>query len=339
MRPSDDLRRRGRAALLWLVLLSQPLAAQTLKIATLSPNGSSWMQAMRAGAALIEEETAGRVTFKFYPGGVMGNDQAVLRKVKAHQLQGAAVMSGAMVRYYGDLWLYTLPLTFRSYEEVDYVRTRLDAEMIEGLHAGGWKVFGLAEAGFAYPMSTAAVPSIDAARARKVWVPAGDQVATLALTSLGIKPIPLSLDDVLTGLQTGLVDTVAVPPIGALAFQWHTKLRFITDLPVMYTFGVLAVDRDAFEELSQEDQSVVSRIMGNVLAGINGSNRREDAAALQALRTQGLTMVEPTESERVRWREAGERALEMVLQRGMVSPARYQKLNRYLNEFRSGRGS
>ncbi len=77
-------------------------SAADLKIATVAPDGSHWMQQMRAGAEEIKTRTAGRVTVKFYPGGVMGNDSQVLRKIRANQLQGGAFASGGLAdRYNG----------------------------------------------------------------------------------------------------------------------------------------------------------------------------------------------------------------------------------------------
>ena len=104
-----------------LLLIDQSASAVTLKIATLSPDGSYWMQKMRAGSEEIEKQTGGRVSLKFYPGGVMGDDATVLRKMRLHQLQGAAVTSGALNNIYPDIQLYNQILLFQSEQEVDYV--------------------------------------------------------------------------------------------------------------------------------------------------------------------------------------------------------------------------
>ncbi|UCE90510.1 MAG: TRAP transporter substrate-binding protein DctP, partial [Pseudomonadota bacterium] len=105
----------------WLAL-AWPAHALVLKIATVSPDGAAWMTRMRAGAAEIAERTAGRVTFKFYPGGVMGNDQSVLRKIRVGQLHGGVVVGGSLAEVYSDTQIYSLPFLFQSLDEVDYVR-------------------------------------------------------------------------------------------------------------------------------------------------------------------------------------------------------------------------
>ena len=110
------------AAALTGCLLAAAAAAQELKIATLAPDGTSWMKEMRAAAETLTTASGGRVRLKFYPGGVMGNDATVLRKIQIGQLHGGAVTVLALARIYPDSQLYGLPMLFRSYAEVDYVR-------------------------------------------------------------------------------------------------------------------------------------------------------------------------------------------------------------------------
>ena len=135
-----------------LVLGVTAQAATTLKIATLSPEGTGWMIELRHAAKAIRERTNDQVKLKIYPGGVMGDDKAVLRKLRVGQLHGAAMTSGGVMQPYPDIALYNLPLVFRDSAEVDYVRARLDKQLMAGLREQKFVGFGLAEVGFAYPM-------------------------------------------------------------------------------------------------------------------------------------------------------------------------------------------
>ncbi len=45
-----------------------------------------------------------------------------------------------------------------------------------------------------------------------------------------MSPVPLGLADVLTGLQTGLVDVVSGPPVAAVALQWFTKIKYAIEV-------------------------------------------------------------------------------------------------------------
>ena len=131
----------------WLSLITivaiLPVEAVVLKIATLSPEGSYWMDQMRRGALEVKQKTEGRVRIKYYPGGIMGNEKAVLRKIRIGQLQGAAIMYGSLSGIHPDGQIYGLPMLFESFEEIDYVRQRMDPILLEGLAKRGFIAFGL----------------------------------------------------------------------------------------------------------------------------------------------------------------------------------------------------
>jgi hypothetical protein len=185
-----DMRRLIFAAL--AVLIAVPAQAQTatLRLATAAPDGSYWMREMRAGADEIARHTDGRVRIQYFPGGVMGNDQAVLRRMRIGQLQGGAFTGGALMQVHGDAGIYSLPFLFRSHDEVDYVRERMDARIERGLEQAGLVSFGIAEGGFANLMSGVPVARVEDLRGQKVWVPEGDPVAAAAAGARGRAPRP-----------------------------------------------------------------------------------------------------------------------------------------------------
>ena len=109
-----------KLAALMLLLSFSSAEALDQKIATIAPDGTTWMQEMRRGASEIAQRTEGRVIFKFYPGGTMGNDKNVLRKIRAGQLQGGAITGGGLAEVYPDNQIYNLPLIFPSYFRVKH---------------------------------------------------------------------------------------------------------------------------------------------------------------------------------------------------------------------------
>ena len=137
----------------FLAFVATAANAVDIKIATVAPDGSRWMQQMRAGAEEVSARTAGRVSLKFYPGGVMGNDAQVLRKIRIGQLQGGAFTAGGLGERYGGLNLYGIPLLFNSLDEIDAVRAALDPEIAAGLDRAGFATFGFIEGGFANLLS------------------------------------------------------------------------------------------------------------------------------------------------------------------------------------------
>ncbi len=319
-----------------LVLLASQAHAVRLKIATLSPAGSVWMEKMRQGAVEVAKKTNNRVKIKYYPGGVMGDDKAVLRKIRIGQLHGGAMVSGSMAQFFQDSQIYTsLPLKFKSFEEIDCVRKHIDPIIAEGLEKGGFVTFGLAEGGFAYIMSDAPVRTIDDLHRQKVWTPDNDQIAMDALKSFGVTPIPLTIADVRAGLQTGLINTIATPPVGAVALQWHTQVKYLTDVPFLYIYAVLAVDKKAFSKISPEDQPVIREIMGRVFREIAQRNREDNVKALDALRKQSIEFIKPSDEAMKEWHDKASTIPRRLVKTGKLSQGILDILEGHLRNCRN----
>jgi TRAP-type transport system periplasmic protein len=326
-----------RTGLIVIALLLSGFAnAAALKIATVAPEASSWMKEMRASSKEILELTEGRVQIKYYGGGVMGNDTKVLGKIRIGNLHGGAFTPSALQKIYPEIALYGLPLTFDSVDEVAYVRARLDQTIRDGLEEAGFVSFGFAAGGFAVLMSNEPVTSVSDLKGKKVWVPEGDTISYASMKALSLSPVTLPLTDVLTGLQTGLIDIVAMSPIGALVLQWHTKVKFITDLPLIYTMGFMAIDIKAFSKISPADQEIVREVMTRTYAKLNDANIVDNKEALQALLNTGIEQVALAENEVTEIRSILRKSNRDMAEQGDYSLVLYQRMLQYLQEYRVG---
>jgi TRAP-type C4-dicarboxylate transport system substrate-binding protein len=332
MRPNRSL--LVTASLALALLAAAPAGAQTLKIATIAPEGSSWMNDMRAGAKVIEDHTEGRVQVKFYGGGVQGNDKQVQRKMRTGQLHGGAFTSGGLNLFQTDADLLSLPLLFETIEEARFVRGHIEDELRRRLEEAGYVNFGLAAAGFAYMMSNKPLRTRDDLAGQKVWIPEGEDAGFAALRSLGVAPVVMPVTDVMTGLQTDLLDSVAVPPVGAIVLQWHTRLDYITDVPIAYVYAGLLIERRAWDRLQPADQKVVREVMEGIYRKFDKYGVADNEEAMQALLDSGLERVQPDPAEVAQWREIADRAQRDLAARGDVDPALLDQVRTLLREFR-----
>ena len=323
-----------------LVLAAMPLqgasaAEHVLKIATVSPEGSYWMQRMRAGALEIKERTEGRVELKFYGGGVMGSDKKVLRKMRIGQLHGATFTSGGLSDREPSFQLYGLPMLINSQEEADFVRARMDDIFVERLEGAGLVSFGFAGGGFAKLMSNEPIRSIDDLRGKKVWLPEGDTTSPAALEALGLAPVTLPITDVLTGLQTGLIDIIGSSAVAAVVLQWHTKIKYVSDLPVSYIYVTLAIDRRAFERLDQADQEIAREVLRTTYAEFDRVNREDEIKATEALAKAGIETIIIDDTQIPELHERVMEANRGLAKSGAVDAALLTQLEGYLDDFRS----
>jgi TRAP-type C4-dicarboxylate transport system substrate-binding protein len=330
-----------KARILFLILTAILIAPATgaqglrLKIATMAPDGTIWMKGLQKAADEVNERTGGRVSFRFYPGGTMGIDSAVLRKIRIGQLHGGVVLAGSLADIDPDLEIYSLPLLFRSNGEVDFVRERMDQILIDGLETKGFVSFGFTETGFTYLMSAKPTRTFDDLKGRKAWMMQDDPVSLAIVEAAGLSPVPLPLSDVLTGLQTGLIDTVAAPPVGAIALQWFTKAKYLTDLPITYVCGTTVVSAKAFGRMSAEDQQIVREVMGRANRELDATSRSDNAEAREALAGQGVEFVDPTTETRAKWEEIAAVATRKLVAQRDYDPATVAMVEKLVKAYRA----
>lgn len=309
--------------------------AADLKIATVLPENTAWMKDMRAAVAEIRKRTDGRVVLKIYTGGVQGSPDKVLRKIKIGQLHGGAFTPTDLQQEYADLNIYGLPFLFASEEEVNYVRERIDPKLAQGLEEAGFVSFGFASGGFAIILSNTPIRSHRDLKGRKVWVPEGDQISYEAMRALQLAPVTLPLTDVLTGLQTGLIDIVAMSPAGALVLQWHTKVKYLTSMPILYSMGLLAIQERAFERLEPADQAVVRDVMSGLYAKWDRENQQDAENALRALIRSGIEAVEPAPGEQERLHVLMNDNNRTMARAGLFSAELLEEVLQHIESYRS----
>ncbi len=291
----------------------------TLKVATISPEGSALMVELREAANAIEEETEGRIQFKFYAGGVMGDDFAVKRKMRARQLNGGILQTSVFTSDVPNLNVYNLPMQFKNVDEVAAVRRDLDKVLRTELEDAGYVSFGFLGIGLAYAMGSKAATTVQETRRLKIWVPKNDPSTELMLRAFGVNPIPLSTVDVLTGLQTGLIDTVASPPVAAVTLQWHTHIKYMLDVPFLYVFSVYVLDGRSFRNVSDDDQAVVRKHMDNAMQNAERKGIEDHASAFEAMLDQGIELLQPDEGALSEWQRNADGAAEEWVNKKLVS--------------------
>lgn len=321
------------------LMFSLPAQAVTLKIATVTPEGSQWMKDMRSSAKEIKDRTGGRVQIKYYGGGIKGDDKKVLGQIRIRQLQGGAFTPSALSSQYPDLNLYGMPLVFDSEDEAAFVRSQMDERLQQGLEDAGFVNFGFATSGFANILSNEPVRALEDLKGKRVWVPEGDSISYASMEALSLSPVTLPLTDVLTGLQTGLIDIVAIPPNVALIMQWHTKVKYVTRVPLVYTLGFMAIDRKAFEKISSADQRIVREVMEKTYKNFNKVNLKDNEGAFEALLNSGIEAVAFDEKAYGETRAVLLESNRRLGEKGEFTLELYDEMMGYVEEYRSERSA
>jgi len=264
-----------------------------IKLATLAPEGSSWMKSFHALNKEVMEKTNNQVQFKVYGGGVLGDEVDMLRKMKIGQIQAAVLSSGSLALLYKEFDVLQIPFLFQKYEEVDFILKKMDSFFRKGLEDNGYMLLGWSEGGFVYLMSTGPIASVADIKKAKVWTWGGSPMAKAIFDEAKVTAIPLSIPDVLVGLQTGLVDVVYAPPAVAISLQWFTKVKYLTDVPLNYMTGAVVMNRDVFKRLPPNVQNVILESSRRLLDQSKVVTRNENQDAIKVMTKQGVKIVTP----------------------------------------------
>jgi TRAP-type transport system periplasmic protein len=298
-----------------MTALSPVIAQQhIIKFASIAPEGSTWMNIMREYDAAVRKESAGRLGFKIYPGGVQGEDKDVLPKIRLGQLQSAGLTGFGMGKIAPQLRILDSPFLFESYDEVDHLYTALDAEFTRALQENNFVLLGWAEVGFVYVLSNTPVRSTADMNGVKMWMWEGDLIAEATFKAFGIKPIPLSVIDVLTSLQTGLINGAYTSPLAAIALQWNTRVKYMMGLPLADASGAVVISKTAYDKLPADLQEILTRNGRKFMRELTLKSRKENADAIETLKKNGIQIVDVTSPKSIQeYTDAGKRARQSLV--------------------------
>jgi len=283
-----------------------------IKLATLAPEGSSWMKTLNILNAEVMKKTENRVQFRIYPGGVMGDEKDMLRKMKIGQLQGGALTAGGLSAVFKEIDVLQVPFLFQKYEEVDVIFKKMDSFFRKGFEDNGYFLLGWSEAGFIYLMSTLPISSVADLKRGKVWTWEESPMSRAIFDEAGVSAIPLSVPDVLVGLQTGLVDVVYAPPTGAISLQWFTKVRYMTDVPLAYLAGGIVIKKDVFRQISPAFQNLILESSQTYLNQLKTVTRTENREAVKVMAKQGVKIITPSKDQIDEFKKLSNKAMDHI---------------------------
>lgn len=313
--------------------VAQAKAKYLFKIGSLAPSGSVWALQFEKFAAEVKDKTGGEVGFRSYAGGVMGDDQAMYRKMRVGQLHGGGFTMTGIGKIVPDFRVMSIPFLFKSYAEVDYVLEGLLPSLIEQFRQKKLELISLTEVGFIYAMSTKPVGNIAALRNSTNWIPSGDPVSEALLSALGISPVQLSIPDVLSSLQSGLVDTVYNSFYGSIILQWFTKAKYITDTPYGYAYGIFLLDGKAFGKLPEKYKEVIHAAATKHFPLLLEKTRVSNHESRQVLIDRKVKFIKTDAETNRQLRKSRDIAVKNLV-KNAFSPEIYQKAIQLLEEFR-----
>jgi TRAP-type transport system periplasmic protein len=279
-------------AALLLLATATTASASELRIATLAPDGSAWMKILAKGAEEVKSATAGRVTFKYYPGGVQGDEKEAISKMQLGQLDGAAVTATGLALIDESVRVLELPMLFSTVEELDYVRGKMWPTFQARFEKKGFKLGEPGDVGFVYLYSNHEIKALGDVGKAKVWLWSEDKIVRALFKKLGVDGVPMGVPDVMTALNTGRIDACYASPLAAVALQWYTKVKYSTSMPMSYGISSTVFKLATWNKLPAEDQKLVAKVTKVQGSKLRKIVRKDNLRALKSMTRGGVKVVE-----------------------------------------------
>ena len=274
-----------------ITLFSTPTYCENqyrIKFATVAPEGSTWMKYMRNLDRTLRSKSQGQIGFRLYAGGIVGDETDVLRKIRIGQIHCAVFSGVGMAQILPMVRVLDLPFLFRTHQEADQVNRELRGFFTEHFRKKGFELLTWAEIGDVYLFSKKPIRKMSDLSNLKIWTWSGDPISKETFSVMGTNPIPLTITDVTTALNTGMIDTVYAPPLGALALQWHAYVKYMLSLPLAHSTGGFLISSKFFNKIPGELTELLKGELEDSVEAFTTDLREQSEDSIGLLRKSGL---------------------------------------------------
>lgn len=325
-------------ALLLLGLLPRPIRAAdqpvVLRMGTGAPDGSPWHQILKTMGDKWRQSSGGGIQLVIYPGGVLGDEPDLIRKMRVGQIQVAAVTAVGLSDIDDAVAALQIPMMFKSYEELDFVREKLRPVLEKRLRDRGFEVLNWGDAGWVMFFAKEPFARPDDLKKMKLFVWAGDPKAVDLWKAGGFRPVPLAATDILPGLQTGLINAFDTTPLAALSNQWFGLAPHLLDIKWAPLVGATVMTRKGWDSIPAAHREGILAAAREAGERLKGEIRSTNDKAIEAMTKRGLTLHPAGPELQAEWQRAAEEVYPRI--RGTLVPAdMFDQVKRLRDEFRT----
>ncbi|MDF1567488.1 MAG: TRAP transporter substrate-binding protein DctP [Spirochaetaceae bacterium] len=295
------MKRTGILLLLIIILSLSPLGALNVKLGSPFPEGTAWDTSLKRMAAEWADITGGRVRIRIYPGGVAGNDADMIRKIRFGQLDAAVLTSFGLKTIVPNSFVMSLPGMFQSEAELDFIMEQYTSNFDEAFIREGFRVLAWSKSGWAYFFSKQPASTPELMRRETLAVSATDEEVAANFKALRFNVVPVSLNELMVSLQSGMVSAFYAPPMASAAYQWFSQAPFMIDVPIAPVLGGLVISERTWNRIPVEYHAELKKAIEDVAGSFYAESERINTEAMKVMSNHGLEVARLSESQKKDW--------------------------------------
>ncbi|MEW6777484.1 MAG: TRAP transporter substrate-binding protein DctP [Bdellovibrionota bacterium] len=326
-------------ALCAVLLLASDARAESkyrLKFATLAPDGTPWSAVLQDFKKRVEDGTNKEITIKTYLNGILGDERAMIEQMRFHKITGGGFTSSGISTVVPELQLLEIPFLFRDYEEIDYVMDQILWKDMQGLfEKQGLFLYSWAENGWHdFGFTKKKVSSWADFAGQKAFAQESE-VSIAMIEALGGKAVPLAVPDVLSALQTGLIDAYSTTPVYGIAGQWFTQTKYWWDTGHIYQPAAVVFDLKFWNELPEQYRTLILGFKDDLQKKARADVRGIDEGILADFQKQKIEVIPCPPQEKAKMAKATEEVAKRLIAKGIFKQELYDRVKKTLSELRA----
>lgn len=335
-RTFTSISRSAAAAIgLWLLATGAVEAAACLKIASMAPSGSIYHRVLQEIGEAYRNSNGPRSCANVYPDRLQGTEADTVRRMRVGQLDAAMLTVVGLSKIDMSVTaLQFMPMMFRSWDEVDHVREQIRPELEAKLADQGFVVLMWGEAGWVQFFTRDPITLPSEYRHTRIWAWDGNPAQVDIMKSMGFKPVPLPIGDILTGLETGMIETLPVASVWSLIGQFDRVTRYMLPINWAPIVGATVIRKRTFDAMAPHVQEALRHRALEGADRLRAHRSVQDREAIDAMRKRGLTVQTVTPQIEKAWLDLAAEAWPRV--RGSMVPAQtFDRVRGILDAYRA----
>jgi tripartite ATP-independent transporter DctP family solute receptor len=281
------------AALPLMFTFAGATQALELKFADIHPAGYPTVVAEESMGKTLTKETNGALTFKYFPGGVLGSEKEVIEQMQVGAVQLSRVSLGIVGPVVPDVNVFNMPFIFRDQQHMrDVIDGPVGDEILGKITNSEFGLVALAwmDGGTRNIYTKKPVRKLEDLKGMKIRVQ-GNPMFIDMMNAMGGNGIAMDTGEIFSALQTGVIDGAENNPPTLLEHNHFQNAKYYSLTGHLILPEPIVMSKITWEKLTPDQQALVKTAAKTAQAEERVLWDKKSAASEEKLKAAGVEFI------------------------------------------------